>query len=137
MTKPARKNAAKPKPEAAKVAEPEAVEAPIEEAPAVVEAAPAEDVTADHDELAQPEAALPLIDGMDPEWAVSASVGSRYVQFTAHDGVAHAELTHMLGAKTVHIPGHAEAMHIASRTMTPPKLHPVRVTFTVRERIEA
>lgn len=113
-----------------------AVDAALEAvaAPEPVEPEPVEPVAVEP----QPEArSFPLIDGVDPKWAQHASIGARHIQFVAHPDVKHADLLGVLGANSVTIPGHAAPTLIASRTITPPKLHPVRVTFTVRERIEA
>lgn len=95
------------------------------------------EAAANYDEPAQPEPALPLIDNADPAWARTAAVGARHVQYTAHDHITPTDVVHTLEAQTVTIPGHTEPLHIAARTITPPKLRPVRVTFTVRERINA
>lgn len=142
MTKPEpKKRGPKPKPKHDEViVEPEAAPINVEVAsiigadPVIAEAVA--DAVADHDEPAQPEPAFPLIDGADPKFAASVSIGSRHIQFTAHDHITPADVVHLLEAKTVHIPGHAEAINIAARTITPLKMRPVRVTFTVREPIQ-
>lgn len=139
MTKPSerKKRGPKPKPKVEVAPAPEAVE-PVEVDTTDIDevlgfAGPAHD----HDEPAAPESALPLVDGADPKWAIAAAVGARHVQFTAHDHVTVRELVGMLDAQTITIPGHATPILIAARTLTPPEQHPARVTFTVRERINA
>lgn len=144
MTQPARKKPGpKPKPKPVDDAAMDALEAERAAiAEQAAEPAPVEPVDArdDHDEPAtDPEPAavhMPLIDGADPAWAISASVGSRHIQLVARDEVKHADVVSMLAANTVTIPGHNRPTLIASRSITPPALRPVRITFTVRERIE-
>lgn len=133
-----KKRGPKPKP---KVVEPEVivasvdVESVIAQVDAAVEAKAVEPAPVEVEP--EPEArSFPLIDGVDPKWAASVSVGARHIQFVAKDDVKHADLIGTLGAGTVTLPGHAPIL-VASRTITPPKLHPVRVTFTVRENINA
>ncbi len=128
-----KKRGPKPKP---KVVEAEAVAAPssVEVYAEAIVSPVVEPVNMDP----VPEArSFPLIDGVDPVWAQHVSVGSRHIQFVARDDVKHADLIGMLSAGTVTLHGHATPILIASRTITPPKLHPVRVTFTVRENINA
>ncbi len=137
MTKPSerKKPGPKPKPKADAVEPVEVAVASVDADDAAIREAVAEAV-ADSDEPATPEHALPLIDGADPKWAVSAAVGARHVQLTAHDHVTARELVGMLDAQTITHPGHATPILIAARTLTPPEQHPARVTFTVRERIQ-
>ena len=138
MTKPSerKKPGPKPKPKADAVEPVEVAVASVDADDAAIREAVAEAV-ADSDEPAAPEHALPLIDGTDPKWAITAAVGARHVQFTAHDHITVRDLVGMLDAKTITIPGHATPILIAARTLTPPEQHPARVTFTVRERINA
>lgn len=106
-----------------------------ENAPVEVAAPVAVEAPEDRDEPSHPESGMPLIDGKDPQWAVNCVVGARHIQFTAADSVSHTDLVGQLNAGTIRLPGDTVDTLIASRSMTPPTLHPVRVTFTVRENL--
>lgn len=83
-----------------------------------------------------PAPSLPLIDGVEPAWVDKVVVGARSIQFIARPDVDADVPAHALKARSVTLPGHAP-IDVAARAITPPAMRPVRVTLTVRERIDA